>query len=189
MHPIVATEQLSPNVTRLVVEAPRIARDPAARPVRHRPAGSGGGAHPADDRRHGPGRGHDHAHHPVHRQEHDRPGRAATGRRHHRRRGPARQPHRAHRDRPRRLRRRGRRDGRHPADRPGPPAARGAGHQHHRRSLARVGDPRAGAGALRRGHRLHRRRELRSAGLRHRRARGRPRRPAPTPSTRSARCR
>ena len=25
MHPIVATDQLSPNVTRLVVEAPRIA--------------------------------------------------------------------------------------------------------------------------------------------------------------------
>ena len=31
MHPIVATDQLSPNVTRLVVEAPRIARDPAGR--------------------------------------------------------------------------------------------------------------------------------------------------------------
>ena len=37
MHPIIGRSQLSPNVTRLVIEAPRIAQIRQAGPVRHRP--------------------------------------------------------------------------------------------------------------------------------------------------------
>ena len=76
MHPIISKTDLSPNVTRLVVEAPRIAADPRARPVRHRAPRPGRRAHPADDRRRGPGGRHHHPRHPGRRQEHPGPRRA-----------------------------------------------------------------------------------------------------------------
>ena len=80
---IVATDQLSPNVTRLVVEAPRIAeiRRPGQFVIVRR--GPGAERIPLTIADADPERRHDHAHHPGHRQEHHgpvelRPGDAIT---------------------------------------------------------------------------------------------------------------
>ena len=86
MHPIVDGTQLSPNVTRLVVDAPRIAqvRQPGQFVIVR--LGPGRRADPAHDRRRRPGAGHHHARHPGGRQEHHGPVRARVGRGHHRHR-------------------------------------------------------------------------------------------------------
>ena len=175
MHPILRNERLSPNVTRLVLKAPRIAeiRQPGQFVIVH--LGRGAERIPltiADaDASAGTislviqaiGKSTTDL---VELQPGDEIADVA---------GPLGRPTELPDARARGVRgwRRGHR--RHPADRPGAPPSRRRGHQHHRRPLSRVGHPRTGAGGLRHRDRLHRRRQLRPARLRDRGPRRRPR--------------
>ena len=148
MHPIVGKTQLSPNVTRLVVEAPRIAqiRQPGQFVIVR--AAEGAERIPLTIADADPGGGHDHADHPGHRQDDRGPRRARSGRRDPRHRRPAGPGDRAARARPRRVRRWRRRHGRHPAASPRAcTRSRRRCHEHHWRPLARMGHPRGGAAA------------------------------------------
>ena len=181
MHRIIARDILSPNVTRLVVEAARIAEVRQAGPVRHRPTDRRRGADPADDRGRGPDGGHDQPGRPVGRQVHGRPLRPRGRRRDQGHRGPARAGDRADRIGPCGLCRRRRRHRGGASHRERPCGPRRHGHERHRRPGAGPGHLRGRAAALRRGRRLHRRRLVRAPRVRHRRARGparrRPHRP------------
>ena len=175
MHAVLETTQLSPNVTRLVVEAPRIAeiRRPGQFVIVRR--GPGAERIPLTIADVDPSARHDHAGHPGDRQEHRGPRRAGASATRSRT-SPGRSAGRpscsstgarsasaAASARPSSTRS------------PGARSPRRAGHQHHRRALEGVGDLRGGAAARRRGRHLHRRRQLRPPRLRDRGAQGRAR--------------
>ena len=112
-------DQLSPNVTRLVVEAPRIAeiRQPGQFVIVR--LGPGAERIPLTIADADPEAGTISLIIQAIGKSTDGPGRAGARRRHHRHRRPARPPDRPDRARPRGVRRRRRRHGGHPADRPG----------------------------------------------------------------------
>ena len=142
MHAIVATDQLSPNVTRLVLEAPRIAE--IRRPGQFVIVRLGPGAERipltiADaDPDAGPSRSSSRPSARVRPTSSKlAPGDAITDVA-----GPLGRPTEPDRGRARRLRRRRRRHRGHPADRPGAPSRRRRRDQHHRRAFTRMGHPR-----------------------------------------------